>query len=329
MTVRFSATGLAVTGEGPVARLAAFTDSLLRGVAQVLLVNNAHAGALFLAGIACNAPRHAAAAALGATAGTLAAMLLRADPAAIRQGLHGFNGVLAALALLGLMPQGPLLWPGLALVAGLTTPASMALGGWLARRAMPALTAPFILLVWASVLLAGGTSPAPPAAPVMAAARPGMSLPLEGLLNGLAQTFFQQNALTGLMVAAGLLVASRAAFAAAMTGSLVGLGVAAMAGMAGTAIRAGLHGYNGVLVGIALGAVFLPRGRASVVLTLAALVVAPLVHAAFAAAIRPIGLPPLTFAFVTVTWAFLLLSRLLAPPRHAPASAPATHRRGG
>ncbi len=315
MAMRILTARLGRGSDGLAGRALLLADCILRGFAQVLLVNRAPAGALFLTGIACSSPRHAAGAVLGAAAATFGAVLLRADPGEVRQGLHGFNGVLAALALLGLMPQGPLLWPGLALAAGLTAPVFMALGRWLARRTMPALTAPFILLVWASVLLVGK---APPAAPAMEAAGGWLPPLLEGLFNGLAQTFFQQGALSGLLVAAGLLVASRAAFVAALAGSLIGLGVATAAGMTDAAIRAGLHGYNGVLVGIALGAVFLPRSRASVVLTLAALVVTPLVHAAFAASVRPVGLPPLTFAFVTVTWTFLLLSRRLqAPPQPA------------
>lgn len=136
------------------------------------------------------------------------------------------------------------------------------------------------------------------------------------MFNGIAQVFFQGNVLTGMLFAAGLLVASRRAFVAALAGSLAGLLVAWGMGAAEPAIRAGAFGFNSVLAAIALAGVFLAPGRTTIAYVLLAAVATPFVVAAAAAALEPLGLPALTLPFVLVTWAFLFASRHV-PGLHA------------
>ena len=79
----------------------------------------------------------------------------------------------------------------------------------------------------------------------------------EGLLNGIAQVFFQGSTITGVLFTIGLLVSSRVACAAALGGSFIAMLVAWGMGAAEPAIRAGAFGFNGVLTAIALvGVVF-------------------------------------------------------------------------
>jgi urea transporter len=129
-------------------------------------------------------------------------------------------------------------------------------------------------------------------------------------LRGVGQVMFQDNPLTGLLFLAAIAWGSFAAGApgilvaglvAVVTATLVALWLR----VEGSALNAGLYGYNGVLVGLAL-ATFLTPGPllwAYVVLGAAVSVVATL---GTANALNPFGVAALTFPFVIVTWILLL-----------------------
>lgn len=139
---------------------------------------------------------------------------------------------------------------------------------------------------------------------------------VEGLFSGVAQVFFQGNAITGLLFAVGLLISSRAACAAALLGSLTGLTVAWGMGAAEPAIRSGAFGFNSVLTAIALGGVFFVLDAASAAYALLAAIMTAVVFAAVSAALEPLGMPALTSPFVLVVWLFVLASPLF--PRLRP-----------
>ena len=90
---------------------------------------------------------------------------------------------------------------------------------------------------------------------------------------------------------------------------------------AGPAIRAGVFGFNSVLVAIALASVFLAPSRMSITYALLGATATPFVAAAATAALAPLGMPALTLPFVLVTWTFLFASRMLSKgDTHAPAA---------
>src|ERR687898_2972978 len=72
-------------------------DTLLRGVGQVMFQNNPLTGLLFLVGIFVNSAKFGGSALLGLAASTLAAYVLGADRALIRNRLFGFHGVRVGL----------------------------------------------------------------------------------------------------------------------------------------------------------------------------------------------------------------------------------------
>ncbi len=129
-------------------------------------------------------------------------------------------------------------------------------------------------------------------------------------LRGVGQVMFQDNPLTGLLFLAAI---GWGSFAAGVP-EVVLCGIVAVIVATLTAqwlrvdpeaLRAGLYGYNGVLVGLAL-ATFLAPGPllwAYVVLGAAVSVVATL---GTANAVKPWGVAALTFPFVLVTWLLLL-----------------------
>lgn len=316
--VSLSSTGLDVKGEGPVYGLLNFFDSVLRGIGQVMFQNNSYAGLLFLIGIGCNSWLYALALVAGTTVSTLTATLLKADRALVRAGMFGFNGGLVGIALLFFLQPTPLTWACLLLAAACSTIVMAAMLAGCDAWKLPALTAPFVFVSLCFFLATArfgrmeSTGLLPSAGlPQMATVEGIVSgaTVAEGLLNGVGQVFFQENLVTGALFLAGLLVASRMAFVAAVIGSLGGLLVAWGMGAAEPAIRAGAFGFNSVLVAIALASVFLASRKASLAYAILGVIVTPFVVAALAAALQPLGLPGLTLPFVLVTWTLLLASR--------------------
>lgn len=315
--LRLSATGLAVDGDG--SRLPAFTDTVLRGLGQVMFQNNSYAGLLFLVGIACNSLVFAGAALLGTIASTLAAIVLGADRQAVRNGMFGFNGGLVGIALLCFLEPAPLVWTCVVIAAASSTIVMAAMLTALDASRMPVLTAPFVLTSLCVLLASarfGGlqtTDLLPTASLPKAATVEGVvtaSTLGEGVLTGIGQVFLQDNMLSGALFTLGLFVASRRACLAALAGSFAGMLVAWGLGAAEPAIRAGAFGYNSVLVAIAVSGAVLAPSRVATACALFAALATPVVTAATAAALEPFGMPALTLPFVLVTWTVLLASQL-------------------
>ena len=293
-------------------------DASLRGVGQVMFQNHRGTGVLFLAGLAVASPVHALATLLGSVVGTALAQLLQADRTLLRTGMFGFNGALVGLALIFFLQPTALAWACVVLAAAASSVLTAALIGLLERWKLPALTAPFVFTTLCVFLASARfghlhtTHLMPTAGLPHAAAVEGIvsfSTLQNGVINGIAQVFFQTGLITELLFAAGLLIASRAAFCAAVAAALVGALVAWGMGAAEADIRAGLYGFNSVLVAIALASVFNRCSTKIFVWALLAAAVTPFVHAAVSAALQPLGLPALTLPFVLVTWVFLLGGR--------------------
>ncbi|BFU94740.1 MAG: Urea transporter [Nitrospira sp.] len=284
-----------------------------------MLQNNSYAGLIFLAGIFYNSMLFGWAVLLGTAASTATAVLLGVDRAHVRAGLFGFNGALVAIALLYFLEPSILAWGYVVLAAACTTVIMAALFHLLGTWKIPALTAPFVLTTLCFVLATArfgrlhSTGLLPTAGLPKAATVEGIvtvSTVVEGLLTGVAQVFFQGNAITGVFFAVGLLISSRGACAAAFLGSFVGLLVAWGMGAAEPAIRAGAFGFNSVLTAIALGSGFFVLNGASAAYGTLAAVTTAVVFAAMSAALEPLGMPALTSPFVLVVWLFLLASPL-------------------
>lgn len=114
---------------------------LLRGVGQVMFLDDPWAGALCLLGLALGAPRAALFAVLASGLCLLVAMLAQFPVDAALLGLYGYNAVLTAEALRAIRP-GRWGWPCLGVVLSLGLMRGFQ---WLA---LPPLTAPFLLATW-------------------------------------------------------------------------------------------------------------------------------------------------------------------------------------
>jgi urea transporter len=117
----------------------------LRGIGQVMFLDDPRAGAVCLLGLALGRPRAALYAGLASALGLLVAGWAGFPADAVVSGLYGFNAVLVAEALRTVRPAGlgAWGWPGLGVVFSVLLMRGFQWLEW------PSLTAPFLLASWA------------------------------------------------------------------------------------------------------------------------------------------------------------------------------------
>lgn len=285
------------------ARAVDFLTVVSRGIGQVMLQENALAGVLFLAAVAVSSPSAAVAMLLGAACGTATAGALRIEPARVSSGLHGFNGALAGIALTTFLPNTSSTWLLVVAGAAATVPVMRMGEALLGRIGVPVLTAPFLVVTFTVLFIhpqygeLSGTAGAVHAI--------GFPSALKAALLGLSQVFLQESIAVGVIIAIGLFAASRGAMISAIVGSVMGLATGYMMGAADSDLAAGLLGFNGALVAVALAGSFSLSTLGRFVLIAAAssfsAVFQLLAGHSFAAA----GIPILTFPFVATVWIFV------------------------
>ncbi len=128
--------------------LPTFVVTMLKGISQVSFINNELSGLAILVAIALNSFKHAVWILLAVLISTLFSSLIGADNELIKQGLYGYNAILATLALV-LYPR--IAWPFV--ILGMLLSCLITLG--FHTLALLPLTAPFILSTWAVVYLSG------------------------------------------------------------------------------------------------------------------------------------------------------------------------------
>ncbi len=124
---------------------------------------------------------------------------------------------------------------------------------------------------------------------------------LENFFNSLGAALFQVNTVSGLIVAAAILIFSRHAFLLAIIGYLAGCGVVSALGIN----PSGLAGFNFALAAMAVGGVFVLPGLDSLFLAGLAGALAALIFSASGLILEPFGLEPLAFPFVATTTGIL------------------------
>lgn len=121
------------------------------------------------------------------------------------------------------------------------------------------------------------------------------------VLRGIGQVIFQNNALSGAVMLAGVFCSSCAAGFMALGGAMVGTMTASLLRFDRIAIRNGLYGFNATLVGIAL-VCFLPSWSIALLCLVPAAAFSTLLTNWFS---RQTPLPTLTAPFVVTTWVIL------------------------
>ncbi|MFJ2539724.1 MULTISPECIES: urea transporter [unclassified Pseudomonas] len=263
-----------------------WAEALLNGFSQIFFQRHPLCGLLCLLAILLTAPVLFAGALLGAMAGLLTAQRRNYAKADRQAGLFSYNGVLLGLLLSLYFPWSPMLPPLILAAGGLS---AMLTQQWLKhvyhRRSIPAYTSPFVGISWGLLLFA-----APPM-PMPSVELNNVSL-LAAEFRGLGQVMFLGHPLAGTLIAIGLLIADRRAFAWALLASAIGLGSSLLHHETNTALL-GLGSYNAVLAALAFSA-----QRQQPWLPLLGIVLALLVTPLFAA----VGLATLTAPFILACW---------------------------
>jgi urea transporter len=131
-------------------------------------------------------------------------------------------------------------------------------------------------------------------------------------LRGVGQVMFQDNALTGLLFLLAIAWGAFAAgapqvFFAGLIAVVVATATAMWLKVDRSQLNAGLYGYNGVLVGLAVSTFIAPTPLLWAYVVLGA-IVSVIATLGTANALKPMGIAALTFPFVLVTWLLLLAS---------------------
>ncbi|MGU7839507.1 urea transporter [Burkholderia sp. AW33-5] len=268
--------------------------TLLRGIGQIVLQANAVTGALLLAALALTDLRLASAALVGSAAASMTAVLTGTERRDVEQGLHGFNGALAALIAVLFAPSS---------LAAIALVPAVSIGAALVQRAMRVPLArwrqcPYsspclvITALWLPFVASQHATDAAAGAP--------LTLPsiADALLSGIAQTTFAQGPWAGMLIVAGLAVASRRAAAFALGGAIVSTVLLVASGANGASFADGLLGFNGALAALAL----MSRGLRA---AFAAAALAALLQWLATRA----GLPAFTAPFALASWITVLVTR--------------------
>ncbi|SEK08073.1 urea transporter [Paraburkholderia diazotrophica] len=272
--------------------------TLLRSFGQIVLQRDARTGACVLAAWLVCDPRLACAASTGAIAANVGAVLRGYDPGETRDGLHGFNGALAALAAFTFVADDA---TAMAIAILAATAAAWFLGPWarlLRSRGLGYYSSPCLLVTWTWLPIVHGAFAA-------SSVGAGVGLSVGGnasdavawmpfaraLLAGIAQTSFASTAWAGLLILAGIAMSSMRCAAFALAGAALATAAHSLIGVDTLSLDAGLWGFNGALTALALA----DCGA------LAALVgVCVSISLQQAAAFS--GVPVLTAPFVVATW---------------------------
>lgn len=262
------------------------------GFSQVFLLQSALSGALILAGLFCNSWQLALLALLGCLVSRAVASLWRDTKSEIADGLYGFNGALVGIAI-GVYWE--ISWLSILLLV-----IGAALSTWLARAfrrhaQLPGLTAPFIIAVWALLLV---SLLAPQGVGLLdSAAQLEEGQPLwrrlgVALGDSVGQVMFQANVLTGLLFFLAIAWESRRKALYALLGALIPMLVIPFVPEA--VWREGLLGYNAVLCAI----YWAGTGERRLLYALLSVVLSVLLELLALYA----GLIPLTAPFVLSVW---------------------------
>lgn len=136
-----------------------FALASLTSVSQVFFINDPISGALILAGLAWHSRWCAVLAASGAMLAVIAALVMGADLATVRQGLWGYSAVLTAPAIGCIFMQPTARTLGYASLAALFTVFVQGAFATLGQVTdIPPLTFPFVLTTWIFLLARGRPS---------------------------------------------------------------------------------------------------------------------------------------------------------------------------
>lgn len=295
-----------------------FLKASLRGISQVVLIENAITGFIFLIAILFFSYSLAIIAFLSAIIGTLTARVGGGDEDAINQGLFGFNSVLTGMAL-ALFLSGPHQWIIALIGAAIAGILTAALTYFTRDSGIPMLTFPYIILTWFLLLASYRLKAFNLRSDLIPQGLADWKLTVGGdinwlhsFFNGSGQIFFMDNPISGFLLFVGLFWAGWKIGLYAILGTAVTLALAYFLGADHDLISAGLYGYNAILTIIAVSKIFNSGHHPLAFISgiVAACLTVP-ITASVSTWLLPFGVPALTMPFVLCTWLFLAARKVL------------------
>lgn len=288
-----------------------FVKAVLRGISQVILIENALTGLAALAGIFTASYGLGIIAGLSSLIGTAVARWCRADRKVIDQGLFGYNAVLTGIAI-ALFLDGPDKWIIALASAFISAVFTAAMMNWLGRMQLPVFTFPFIVLTWV-ILLSAYRLNLIDLNPVLSPENVSaihLNFPdgphiLQGIVHGVGQVFIMDDFMAGVLILLGVFLAGLRPGIYAVLGSTVSWFTAYLLGAEPSWLDMGLYGYNAVLAMMAVSWTFASGRRFAYINGMIAAAASVLVTAGISVFLAPYGLPVFTMPFTLIAWCFL------------------------
>ncbi|WP_051353067.1 urea transporter [Thalassobacillus devorans] len=282
----------------------------MKGVSQVVLIENAVTGIIILTGITVASFSLGVIAFISAMLGTLIGLYGGAEDSA-KSGLFGFNSVLAGLSLF-LFLEVPNKWSIALIGAVLAAVFTAGIMHILGTFEIPALTFPFIMVTW-MFLLAGyqftsltlSKDLVPQDLSSWKIATTDNPSLVNGIIRGVGQVFFQDFFWTGIIIIIGIFWAGWKFGVYTILGTTLASWAAYTMGADIHTLNLGLYGYNAVLTVIAVSLVFDEKRKLAPVTGIIGAILSVPVTAAVHTVLIPYGLPVLTLPFVLTTWTLL------------------------
>ncbi|KAM6392045.1 urea transporter 2-like [Rhynochetos jubatus] len=296
-----------------------FADWVLRGISQVMFVNNPLSGLIVVAGFLVQNPWWTLTGCLGTVVSTLTALMLGQDRSAVAAGLYGYNGVLLGLLMAIFSAKGDYHWWLLlpvALVSVMCPVFTSALDSVFCRWDLPVLTLPFNLALTLYLAASGPHNRFFPTTVIQpATATPNitwtdaeMSMLLQSIPVGVGQVYGCNNPWTGGIFLTALFISSPLICLHAAIGSAVGMLAALSLATPFSKIYSGLWGYNSSLSCIAIGGMFYAFTWQTHLLAIACALFTAYLGAAVTNMLSVFGVPSGTWPFCLSVLTFLLVT---------------------
>jgi urea transporter/murein DD-endopeptidase MepM/ murein hydrolase activator NlpD len=265
------------------------------------------------------------------------------DKICLRKGLYSFNALLIGLGMGTFFDPGLVFFSLLILGVLLTLMISVSLSGWLGKYGLPYLSIPFVIGFWVIVLPSatfenlglthrniywineaysvGGTQLVNFLQSINSLSINNMA---DTYLRSLSSVFFQDNILSGLLIAILLLMSSRIAFSLTVTGFLAAYLFAAFTGSDTAGFSYYNIGANYIMTSLAIGGFFLIPSRKSYLWTFILVPLTSVVLLFLTKLFGEIQLPvfSLPFSLVVILSLYFLMMRkttsglILTPIQH-------------
>ncbi|KFV49600.1 Urea transporter 2, partial [Gavia stellata] len=296
-----------------------FIDWVLRGISQVMFVNNPLSGLIVVTGFLVQNPWWTLTGCLGTVVSTLTALILGQDRSAIAAGLYGYNGVLVGLLMAVFSAKGDYHWWLLLPVAlvSMTCPVfTSALGSVFCKWDLPVFTLPFNLALTLYLAASGPHNLFFPTTVIQpATATPNitwtdaeMPMLLQAIPVGVGQVYGCDNPWTGGIFLIALFISSPLICLHAAIGSAVGMLAALSLATPFSKIYSGLWGYNSSLSCVAIGGMFYAFTWQTHLLAIACALFSAYLGATVTNMLSVFGVPSGTWSFCLSALTFLLIT---------------------